>query len=83
VAWRLGVREMGEGERTWNPPLRVGLFFSPPLPEPRSLSSSSLTRFALFFFAFFLGAGAALRFVFPPRVARPVRAFSSACSFAA
>jgi hypothetical protein len=46
-----------------------------------SLSSSSLTRFELFFLVFFLGSGA--RFlVFPPRVER-MREFSSICSLRA
>lgn len=47
-----------------------------------SLSSSSLTRFDDFFLVFFFGRGAFFR-VFPPRVARPLRAFSSACSLRA
>jgi hypothetical protein len=47
-----------------------------------SLSSSSLTRFELFFLVFFFGSGAFFR-VFPPLVARPLRAFSSACSWRA
>ena len=72
-----------DGRRTWNPPFRLGLFFSLSLPDAMSLSSSSLTRFELFFLAaFFFGSGAFLR-VFPPRVARPLRAFSSACSLRA
>ena len=72
----------GERQRTWNPPFRLGLFFSFSLPDAMSLSSSSLTRFELFFLVFFLGSGAFF-LVFPPRVARPLRAFSSACSLRA
>lgn len=77
---RVGV--MGQGGRTWNPPFRLGLFFSFSLPDAMSLSSSSLTRFELFFLVFFLDSGAFF-LVFPPRVARPLRAFSSACSWRA
>jgi hypothetical protein len=48
-----------------------------------SLSSSSLILVELFFLVLgFFGAGA-FRFVFPPRVALPMRAFSSACNLAA
>ena len=64
--WLGGRGEIG---LTWNPPFLLGLFFSAPLPLPMSLSSSSLTRFELFFFAFFFGSGARF-FVLPPRVER-------------
>lgn len=77
-----GIRDWGIGGHTWNPPFRLGLFFSFSLPDAMSLSSSSLTRFELFFLVFFLGSGAFF-LVFPPRVARPLRAFSSACSLRA
>jgi len=80
-----GGRGLGEGggglRRTWNPPFLLGLFFSPPLPLAMSLSSSSLTLFALFFLVFFLGSGARF-FVFPPLVLR-TRLFSSCCSLLA
>jgi hypothetical protein len=86
--WFLGTSKLGfgflrggiegDGGRTWNPPFLLGLFFSAPLPDAMSLSSSSLTRLELFFLVFFLGSGA--RFlVFPPRVER-IREFSSCCN---
>lgn len=77
----VGVCEQELLRLTWNPPFLLGLFFSAPLPDAISLSSSSLTRFALFFFVFFFGAGARF-FVFPPRVER-MREFSSICSLRA